>query len=189
MITSRYRRSRVALFGALVAVMAVAGLWSGSLARAQEPAPRPPENSFNLQYLQLQDSPGGSALVSDDSGTILGIGEFRSDLSYQRTGRTRGDAELDFTAYFTDPFTIEFGFTALDEILYQDGDPVGMILSGRGAASREGGTEVFPATVEVRGDLTSDAQQTLIWSFGDTPVIPGLRVDSWGRVKVRLREQ
>jgi hypothetical protein len=83
-------------------------------------------------------------------------------------------------------FTIEIEFTALDELLYQDGDLVGVILSGRGMAFREGRAEAFAARVTVRGDLTNTASQSLTWDFGDNPVIPGLRADAWGRVKVQF---
>ena len=171
MIFGRNRRIRVPLFGALVAMMTVAGLWNASPARAQAIA------EFSLVLPMLIDL----APVSDDTGTVLGTGDFRAWVSYHRTGLTRGDVSLR-----TPDFTIEIELTALDEPLYQNGDLVGVVLSGRGMAFREGRAEAFAARVTVRGDLMNTASQSLTWDFGDNPVIPGLRADAWGRVKVQF---
>jgi hypothetical protein len=117
----RNPRIRLALFSTLVAIMTLTGLWNGSPVWAQEPspAPPPPNTSFNLQYLLLQDSPGGSAVISDGSGTVLGTGDFHARVTYTRSGRTDGDVIIDFTTIFTDPLpvSLEVGFTALDELL------------------------------------------------------------------------
>jgi hypothetical protein len=73
----------------------------------------------------------------------------------------------------------------VDEILYQDGNPVGVVLSGRGTLISEGKTETFPATATVGDGATTTIPDCLIWDIPGAPVVGGLIFEAEGTLSVR----
>jgi hypothetical protein len=63
----------------------------------------------------------------------VGSGDFQATVSNNRSDRTRGKAVLQMP-----DFTLEIAFTTVDKILYVDGNPVGVVLSGWGTLNSIG---------------------------------------------------
>lgn len=64
--------------------------------------------------------------VSYTNGTNV-VGLFETTAASAPNGQIQGNATLQLPAY-----TVEIVFTSLDKILYEAGNPMGLVLSGRG---------------------------------------------------------
>lgn len=118
--------------------------------------------------------------VRDAEGNDIGSGQFRAYVINNRLGRISGTAVLQMPA-----FTIEIEFTGLDEILYEGGSPVGVVLSGRGTLSWDGQTKTFAATVTVSDGATTTIPDCLIWDIPEPAVLENLIFDAQGRLEFR----
>jgi hypothetical protein len=155
----------------LVGLVMLLALWGGSPGRAQETV------SFVFEKIHVRYQ---SVEVRDAEGTVLGSGDFQATVSNNRNDRTSGKAVLQMP-----DFTLEIAFTKVDEILYMDDNPVGVVLSGRGTLNSDGHTETFAATVRV--EVETSLPDCLIWDIPGAPVIESNNFDTEGTL--RFREQ
>ena len=110
--------------------------------------------------------------------TVVGL--FEATAASGPNGQIQGKATLQLPAY-----TVEIVFTSVDKILYEAGNPIGLVLSGRAILWREGQSQTFAATVTVRGGTTTSVPECLIWSIPGNPVLDGLSFDAEGMLRFR----
>ena len=167
---NHWRRWTAIIMG-LVGLLMLLTFWRGSPTLAQE------QVSFVFQKIHVRYQ---SVEVRDAEGTVLGSGDFRATVSNNLNDRTGGSAVLQMP-----DFTVEIEFATVDEILYVDGNPVGVVLSGRGTLFRDGQTETFAATVRV--EVETSVPECLIWDIPSSPVLDALNFDAEGTLRFRER--
>jgi hypothetical protein len=166
MVINKKWNIRLALFTAFAGLVVWMTFWGGSPTLAQ-----------TFVFEKIQDRPQ-SVEVRDAEGTLLGSGNFRASVSSNRNGRTHGQAVLQMP-----DFAVELEFTGVDEIFYEDGNPVGVVLNGRGSLLRDGQTETFFTTVRVEAETS--VPECLIWDIPGNPVLEPLNFEAEGMLRFR----
>ncbi len=168
---NQWRRWTASIIG-LVGLVVLLAFWSVPAGHAQIKPGIVVKIQVNPQSVEVRNA----------EGTVLGSGDFRATVSSNHNDRTSGKSVLQMP-----DFTIEIVYTGVDEILYEAGEPVGVVLNGRGTLFRDGQTEVFAATVTVRDGTTISLPDCLIWDIPGAPVIERLNFDVEGRLTFRER--
>jgi len=171
MINIKKQIIRLTIWSAFIGLVAFLTLWAEAPVLAQ---------TITLQRVQIVSFQLSGVEVLDSQGNLVGTGEFRAAVSSNRQGRLHGRAELNLP-----DFTVEIKFTELDEILYEAGDPVGVVMRGRGTLYREGQSESFTAVATVRGGATTTIPDCLIWDIPEPAILDGLHFEAEGTLRFR----
>ena len=168
---TKKRNIRLAILSAIAALMMVLALWGGSPTQAQE------HISFVFEKIRITYQ---SVEVRNGDGEVLGDGNFQARIRGNRRGQTRGQAQLRLR-----DVTYKFKFTQVDEIIAdEEGNPIGVALSGRGVRIANGRRETFAATVTVR--VETSVPDCLIWDIPSSPVLPeGLNFNAEGTLSIQ----
>jgi hypothetical protein len=136
-----------------------------------------PANAQEWAYIEIRVD-YQEVEVLDSDGSVAGRGTFRADVKSDRLGGISGLAELQMA-----DFTLHYDFNRLDEILYEDGEPSGAVLGGRGTLTQDGQTETFDGKVRT----TVIRHDCLIWDIPGAPEIGigDLLFDAQGHLEFR----
>jgi hypothetical protein len=137
----------ISLVGTLVSLTVVAVL----PAQAQEE-----EFSLVFESIHVESQ---SVEVLDPEGNSLGDGEFRAQMLIGGDGRISGKAAIDLD---NGEISITSPNITLTTVIYEDGNPVGVVFSGRIEETWDGQTYTSAGTITLKRGITSELT---IWEW------------------------
>ena len=146
------------------AAICLVGLFVSVTVLAVRPA-QAQETSYDLDRIKAKKQ---SVEVLDAEGNFLGTGEFQAQISTGRGGQITGQASLKLGYVLTQSIydSVNLYPTNLERILYEDGVPVGLVLSGRIEETRDGRTySTSGGIITLKRGITSNLE---IWQWEKT---------------------